>query len=101
MNWTCWRATGAGKATVPTLPIAAWRQPQIRFTTAAALANNLSRVTGSLPEGILACLSPLKLIAIDEVGYVPLAEIAAELLFQIIAVRAEKAQSSRPPTCLF
>jgi DNA replication protein DnaC len=31
------------------------------------------------------------LIAIDEVGYVPLAELGAELLFQIIADRSEQA----------
>ena len=32
-----------------------------------------------------------KLIAIDEVGYVPLAEVGAEFLFQVVAERAEKA----------
>jgi DNA replication protein DnaC len=31
------------------------------------------------------------LIAIDEVGYVPLAEVGAEFLFQVIAERAERA----------
>ena len=31
------------------------------------------------------------MIAIDEVGYVPLAEVGAELLFQVISERAEKA----------
>jgi len=31
------------------------------------------------------------LIAIDEVGYVPLAEVGAEFLFQVVAERAEKA----------
>jgi DNA replication protein DnaC len=31
------------------------------------------------------------LIAIDEVGYVPMAELGAEFLFQVIAERAEKA----------
>jgi hypothetical protein len=31
------------------------------------------------------------LIAIDEVGYVPLAEVGAESLFQVVAERAEKA----------
>jgi len=31
------------------------------------------------------------LIALDEVGYVPLADIGAEFLFQVIAERAEKA----------
>ena len=30
-------------------------------------------------------------IALDEVGYVPLAEIGAEFLFQVIAERAERA----------
>ena len=30
-------------------------------------------------------------IAIDEVGYVPLAELGAEFLFQVIAERAERA----------
>ena len=32
-----------------------------------------------------------EVIALDEVGYVPLAEIGAEFLFQVIAERAEKA----------
>ena len=35
------------------------------------------------------------LIAIDEVGYVPLAEVGAEFLFQVIAERAEKNGSDR------
>jgi hypothetical protein len=39
----------------------------------------------------LACWSRYDLIAIDEVGYVPLAEVGAEFLFQIVAERAEKA----------
>ena len=30
------------------------------------------------------------MIAIDEVGYVPLAEVGAEFLFQVVAERAEK-----------
>jgi DNA replication protein DnaC len=32
-----------------------------------------------------------QLIAIDEVGYVPMADVGAEFLFQVIAERAEKA----------
>ena len=32
------------------------------------------------------------LIAIDEVGYVPLAEVGAEFLFQVIAERAERSR---------
>ena len=40
---------------------------------------------------VLARWSRYDLIAIDEVGYVPLAEVGAEFLFQVIAERAEKA----------
>ncbi len=32
-----------------------------------------------------------ELIAVDEVGYVPLADVGAEFLFQVISERAEKA----------
>jgi DNA replication protein DnaC len=39
----------------------------------------------------LARWSRYDLICIDEVGYVPLAELGAELLFQVIADRAERA----------
>src|SRR5581483_3869847 len=31
-----------------------------------------------------------EVVAIDEVGYVPLADVGAELLFQVVAERAEK-----------
>jgi IstB-like ATP binding protein len=41
--------------------------------------------------GVLARWARDELIAIDEVGYVPLAEVGAEFLFQVIAERAEKA----------
>jgi DNA replication protein DnaC len=44
---------------------------------------NLSRM--------LARWSRVELIVTDELGYVPFAEFAAELLFQIIAERADKA----------
>jgi DNA replication protein DnaC len=44
--------------------------------------NQLSRV--------LARWTRYDVIAIDEVGYVPLAEMGAELLFQVISERAEK-----------
>ncbi|MBB5066881.1 ATP-binding protein [Granulicella mallensis] len=39
----------------------------------------------------LARWSRVELIVIDELGYVPLAEVAAELLFQVVAERAKKA----------
>src|SRR6266496_2070861 len=40
---------------------------------------------------VMARWSRYDLIAIDEVGYVPLAEVGAEFLFQVVAERAEKA----------
>src|SRR3954470_405423 len=91
----CWSARpGRGR------PI--WRQDcvslacrqrrRVRFTTATALvneraeaahANQLSRALGRWER--------LDLICIDELGYVPLAGAACELMFQVIAERAEKA----------
>jgi DNA replication protein DnaC len=40
---------------------------------------------------VLARWMRFDVIALDEVGYVPLAEIGAEFLFQVIAERAERA----------
>jgi DNA replication protein DnaC len=86
--------TGTGKTHLATgLAVAACRQRRrVRFTTAAALVNDLveaqhqhqlSRVTNRWAH--------CDLIVIDELGYVALAEVGAELLFQLIAERAEKA----------
>ena len=86
--------TGTGKTHLATgLAVAACRQRRrVRFTTAAALVNDLveaqhqhqlRRVTNRGARG--------ELIVIDELGYVALAEVGAELLFQLIAERAEKA----------
>jgi hypothetical protein len=51
-----------------------------------------SRVWYSLLVGrALSRWTRYDLIALDEVGYVPLAEVGAEFLFQVIAERAEKA----------
>ncbi len=86
--------TGTGKTHLATgLGVAACRQRRrVRFTTAAALVNDLveaqhhhqlSRVTNRWAH--------CELVVIDELGYVALAEVGAELLFQLIAERAEKA----------
>ncbi len=75
------------------LAVAACRQKhRVRFATAAALINELVEAKHQLQLGrALARWARYDLIAIDEVGYVPLAEVGAELLFQVIAERAEKA----------
>src|SRR5207237_2920365 len=74
------------------LCVAACRQKRrVRFTTAAALVNEFVEDKHQLQlRRVLARWSRYDLIAIDEVGYVPLAEVGAEFLFQVIAERAER-----------
>jgi len=85
---------GTGKTHLLTgLCVAACRQKRrVRFATAAALVNELVEAKHQLQlRRVLTRWSRYDLIAIDEVGYVPLAEVGAEFLFQVIAERAEKA----------
>jgi DNA replication protein DnaC len=85
---------GTGKTHLLTgLCVAACRQKRrVRFITAAGLVNELVEAKHQLQlRRVLARWSRYDLIAIDEVGYVPLAEVGAEFLFQVIAERAEKA----------
>jgi DNA replication protein DnaC len=71
---------------------AACRQKRrVRFTTAAALVNELVEAKHAMQLArVLARWARYDVIAIDEVGYVPLADVGAELLFQIIADRTER-----------
>jgi DNA replication protein DnaC len=85
---------GTGKTHLLTaLCVAACRQKRrVRFTTAAGLVNELVEAKEQLQlRRALARWARYDLLAIDEVGYVPLAELGAELLFQVIAERAEQA----------
>ncbi|MGH9486038.1 MAG: IS21-like element helper ATPase IstB, partial [Terriglobales bacterium] len=85
---------GTGKTHLATaLCVAACRQRRrVRFTTAAHLVNELveAREQNAVRRA-LARWQKYDLIAIDELGYVPLAEVGAEFLFQVIAERAERA----------
>ena len=86
--------SGTGKTHLLTgLCVAACRQKRrVRFTTAAGLVNELVEAKHQLQlRRVLARWERYDLIAIDEVGYVPLAEVGAEFLFQVIAERAERA----------
>ncbi len=86
--------SGTGKTHLLTgLAVAACRQKRrVRFATAAALINELVEARHQSQLGrALGRWARYDLIAIDEVGYVPLAEVGAELLFQVVAERAEKA----------
>jgi DNA replication protein DnaC len=72
------------------LCVAACQQRRrVRFTSAAALVNELVEAASQLSR-VLGRWERVDLICIDEVGYVPLMEMGAELMFQVIADRAEK-----------
>jgi DNA replication protein DnaC len=85
---------GTGKTHLATgLCVAACRQGRkVRFTTAAGLVNDLleAQQQNQLGRALLR-YTRCDLVCIDELGYVPLAELGAELLFQVISERAEKA----------
>ncbi len=87
-------AAGTGKTHLATgLCVAACGQRRrVRFTTATGLINELAEAahTNQLSRA-LGRWERLDLICIDELGYVPLGETACELMFQVIADRAEKA----------
>jgi DNA replication protein DnaC len=86
--------SGTGKTHLLTaLCVAACRQKRrVRFATATSLINELVEAQHEHALGrALKRWSRYDVVAIDEVGYVPIAEIGAEYLFQVIADRAEKA----------
>ena len=65
---------------------------KVRFVTAAGLVNELLEAQHLNQLGrVLSRWARYDLVCIDELGYVPLAELGAELLFQVISDRAEKA----------
>jgi DNA replication protein DnaC len=85
---------GTGKSHLATgLCLAACRQKRrVCFTTAAALVNELvDAKQNNQVRRLMARWQKYELIALDEVGYVPLADIGAEFLFQVISERAERA----------
>jgi DNA replication protein DnaC len=85
---------GTGKTHLATgLCVAACRQKRrVRFTTAASLVNELVEAKqNNQVRRLMARWQRYELIAVDEVGYVPLADIGAEFLFQVISERAERA----------
>ena len=85
---------GTGKTHLATgLCVAACRQGRkVRFATAAGLVNELLEAQHQNQLGrALSRWARYDLVCIDELGYVPLAELGAELLFQVISDRAEKA----------
>ena len=86
--------TGTGKTHLATgLGIAACRErKRVRFTTAAEMVTELIEAQNQLELTRVRNRWPrYDLIVIDELGYAVMPDAAAELLFQVIAGRAERA----------
>ena len=85
---------GTGKTHLASaLCVAACQQRRrVRFTTASRLVNELveARQEHELSR-IIRRYARFELLCIDELGYVPLADVGAELLFQVISERSETA----------
>src|SRR5690349_1252991 len=85
---------GTGKSHLATgLCLAACRQKRrVRFTTAAALVNELVEAKqNNQVRRVMMRWQKYELIAVDELGYVPLADVGAEFLFQVVSEQAERA----------
>ncbi|PJK30669.1 IS21-like element helper ATPase IstB [Minwuia thermotolerans] len=85
--------SGAGKTHVAlALGLAACQQGMsVRFTTAAALVNDLMQARDE--RRLLRLqkqMAGVKLLIIDELGFVPLSRTGAELLFEMISQRYER-----------
>ncbi len=86
--------SGTGKTHLASaLAVAACMQNRrVRFVTAATLVNELVEAKKGQTLGrALGRWARYELVVVDELGYVPLAESGAELLFQVLADRDERA----------
>jgi DNA replication protein DnaC len=85
--------SGTGKTHVATaLGICACRQGRrVRFTTLAALANELQEADNQRELArVIARYSRTEVVILDELGYLKLPDGAAELVFQVLSERQER-----------
>jgi DNA replication protein DnaC len=86
--------SGTGKTHLATaLAVCACQQGRrVRFTTLAALANELQEAEGKRELArVIARYARTELVLLDELGYLALPAGAAELVFQVLSERNEKA----------
>jgi DNA replication protein DnaC len=86
--------SGTGKTMLATaLAVCACQQGRrVRFTTLAGLANELQEADSRRELGrVVARYARTELVVLDELGYLALPEGAAELVFQVISERNERA----------
>ena len=90
---TCWRWATPARALALAWGLAAVRKARVRFTTAAALVNELLEARDD--KRLLRFqkqLAKQDLLIVDELGYVP-SKTGAELLFEIFSQRYEQAST--------
>jgi len=86
--------SGTGKTMLATaLAVCACQQGRrVRFTTLAALANELQEADSRRELGrVVGRYTRVELLVLDELGYLALPDGAAELVFQVISERNERA----------
>jgi DNA replication protein DnaC len=86
--------SGSGKTMLATaLAVCACQQGRrVRFTTLAALANELQEAESRRELGrVVGRYTRVELLVLDELGYLNLPDGAAELVFQVISERNERA----------
>ena len=86
--------SGSGKTHLATaLAVCACQQGRrVRFTTLAALANELQEAESRRElQRVVSRYARIELLVLDELGYLALPEGAAELVFQVISERNERA----------
>ena len=85
--------SGTGKTMLATaLAVCACHQGRrVRFTTLAALANELQEAQGNRElERVIGRYARTELLVCDELGYLALPDGAAELVFQVLSERHER-----------
>ena len=84
--------SGSGKTHLATaLAVCACQQGRrVRFTTLAALANELQEAESRRAGRVVGRYARTELVCLDELGYLNLPDGAAELVFQVISERNER-----------
>jgi DNA replication protein DnaC len=84
--------TGKTHLAISLAVLACQQGRRVRFTTLAALANELQAAESKRELGrVIARYARTELVVLDELGYLALPEGAAELVFQVISERHERA----------
>jgi len=84
--------TGKTHLAISLAVLACQQGRRVRFTTLAALANELQAAQSKRElQKVIARYARTELVVLDELGYLALPEGAAELVFQVISERNERA----------